>query len=192
MRQKVRPADIIRKYYSDSPLAWQLLLEHSRRVCRRALKIARGLNRSEPVDCQFVAEATMLHDIGMILTDTPALGCFGNGSYLTHGIRGRELLEKEGLPHHALVCERHIGIGLTAAEILEQKLDLPARDMLPETLEEQIICYADLYFSKNPKNRGKEKSPDDVRRALEKFGREKVLVFDRWLQCFEPELSCHG
>jgi len=189
MMQNVRPADIIRKYYSGSPLAWQNLLEHSRLVCRRALKVARSVNKSEAVDCQFIAEAAMLHDIGMILTDAPDLGCFGTGSYLTHGVKGRELLEKEGLPRHALVCERHIGVGLTAAEIREQKLDLPQRDMLPETPEEQIICFADLFYSKSPKKRGKEKLPEDVRRALSKFGREKVLVFDDWLRRFEPELS---
>jgi len=188
MNQIVRSADIIRQYYSHSPLAWCILLDHSRLVCRRALKIARFVGKSEPLDYQFIAEAAMLHDIGMILTDTPDLGCFGSGTYLQHGIKGRELLEKEGLPRHALVCERHIGIGLTATEILHQNLDLPPRDMLPETLEEQIICYADLFFSKNQKKRGKERTPEKVRQSLGNFGQDKILIFDAWLERFEPEL----
>ena len=129
----------------------------------------------------------MLHDIGMILTDTPSLGCFGQGSYLTHGVKGRELLENEGLPRHALVCERHIGVGLTAEEISSQGLGLPLRDMLPETLEEQIICYADLFFSKSPEKRGKTKSPETVRKGLKKFGAGKIIVFDNWRQHFEPD-----
>ena len=188
MEHKVRPAEIIRKYYSSNPLAWQILLGHSRLVCHRAVKVARFVHRTDPIDLQFIAEAAMLHDIGMIQTNTPDLGCFGTGSYLCHGIKGREMLEKEGLPRHALVCERHIGIGLTAAEIQTQNLDLPQRDMLPESLEEKIICYADLFFSKNPKKRDQEKKPAEVRRALAKFDPGKILVFDTWLKRFEPEL----
>ncbi len=189
MSEPLRPADIIRKYYRDNPEAWRILLEHCRQVTRRAVKIARFLQQTRSVDLQFVAEAAMLHDIGMILTDTPDLGCHGKGSYLSHGVKGRELLEQEGLPRHARVCERHIGIGLTAEEIRHQQLPLPARDMLPETLEEQIICYADLFYSKNRKKRGREKSPAKVRKNLAKYGEEKIATFDRWLKLFEPELS---
>ena len=189
MTMKLKPADIIRKYYADSPIAWQILLEHSRLVTRRALKIARSLQDSESVDLQFIAEAAMLHDIGIILTDTPSLGCFGEGPYLAHGVKGRQLLEAEGLPRHALVCERHIGIGLTAAEIRAQGLPLPERDMLPQTLEEQIICYADLFYSKGNKQLHQEKSPAKVRKVLEKYGEDKGLVFAHWLHKFEPELG---
>ena len=140
-------------------------------------------------DRQFVSDAAMLHDIGMLETDSPDLGCHGSRPYLQHGIAGRLILEREGLPLHALVCERHIGIGLTAMEITEQLLPLPARDMLPISLEEQIICYADLYYSKGKKNRGMEKTPAKVRKSLARFGQDKPAIFDRWLQQFEPELK---
>jgi uncharacterized protein len=185
----IRPADLIHKYYSGSPDARILLLDHSRRVTQRALKIARFLQQTEQLDLQFIAEAAMLHDIGIIRTDTPELGCFGQGSYLTHGIAGKAILENEGLPKHALICERHIGIGLTAEEIEKDKLPLPKKDMLPVSLEEKIICYADLFYSKNLNRENPEKSIAEVRQALKKFGAEKVNVFDCWLQQFEPELS---
>lgn len=184
----LRPAEIIRKYYSEHPLAHQILLDHSRHVTKRALKIARYLTKLEDVDLLFVAEAAMLHDIGIIRTATPDIGCHGALPYLCHGIAGREILEAEGLPFHALVCERHIGIGLTAAEITEQQLPLPKRDMLPLSLEEQIICYADLFYSKGKKDRDSVKSPEKVRKSLAKFGTEKIAVFERWQQKFEPEL----
>ena len=165
-------------------------MDHSRLVTQRALKIARYLHsEGESIDLKFVAEAAMLHDIGMILTDTPELGCSGNGSYLQHGLRGKEILEREGLFKHARVCERHIGVGLNAAEILQQQLPLPARDMLPETLEEQIISYADLFYSKNLKNKNPKSSPEKVRDKLEKYGKDKVIIFDQWQKKFEPELS---
>lgn len=189
MQPQVRPADLINKYYAQHPAAHRILLEHSRQVTKRALNIARYLQTSTPVDLQFVAEAAMLHDIGMIATDTPELFCHGCGSYLRHGIAGRKILENEGLPQHALVCERHIGIGLTAEEIRTKHLPLPQRDMLPLSLEEQIICYADLFYSKSENNRGKEKSLEKVRKAIGRFGKEKLIVFEQWRQRFEPELS---
>lgn len=185
----IRPADLIRKYYATNPKAWELLLAHSRLVCKRALKVASNLAYEGSLDHQFLAEAAMLHDIGMIFTDTPDLYCQGDVPYIRHGVIGRELLEEEGWPRHARVCERHIGIGLTAAEIRQQNLDLPCRDMLPETLEEQIICYADLFYSKGKKHRHREKNPEQVRKSLAKFGTEKIKVFNDWQRRFEPDLN---
>ena len=43
----------------------------------------------------------------------------------------RELLEKEGLPQHALVCDRHTGVGITIEDIRAQELPIPERDMTP-------------------------------------------------------------
>ena len=190
MKRKVRPAELIRKYYSSNPEAWEILLNHSRLVTKKSLKIARALiSRGISIDLQFVAEAAMLHDIGMIMTDTPDLHCFGSGSYLEHGIKGKEILEHEGLFRHARVSERHIGVGLTATEIKQQKLPLPARDMRPETLEERLISYADLYYSKGEDRNDNGKSPEEVRRSLEEYGRDKIEIFNNWLKLFEPELS---
>jgi len=188
MKKRCYPIQIINKYYSDKPRAQQILLDHSRLVTRRALKISRYLiGQGEAIDLRFVAEAAMLHDIGMIMTDAPELGCHGKGSYLEHGIRGKEILENEGLFNHARVCERHIGVGLTAKEIEKQLLPLPARDMLPETLEEQIICYADLFYSKGEKNRNREKTTGKVRKKLAKYGKDKVKIYDQWQMRFEPD-----
>jgi len=188
MKNLCYPIQIINKYYSNDPQARLILLDHSRLVTRRALNIGRYLQaKGETIDLRFVAEAAMLHDIGMIMTDTPELGCHGKGSYLQHGIRGREILEKEGLFKHARVCERHIGVGLTVADIEEQKLPLPARDMRPETLEEQIICYADLFYSKGGKNHNRQKTPEKVRDKLAEYGSSNAKIFDQWREKFEPD-----
>lgn len=189
MKDLIRPAALIRKYYQDSPAALQVILDHSRLVTARAVRIARRMQSVEPVDLRFIAEAAMLHDIGSIFTHAPDLGCFGKLPYICHGIQGKDLLCAEGLNRHALVCERHIGVGLTAEEIINNGLPLPVRDMIPVTLEEQIICYADLFYSKNLKDRGKEKDVESVRNTLRHFGPGKTVIFDRWLQKFEPELT---
>lgn len=185
---KVAAADLIHRLYAEHPEARRILLDHSRKVTRRALRIGRFLqSRGEPVDLQFLAEAAMLHDIGILGTHAPDLGCNGPDPYLRHGIIGRKILEDAGLPRHARVCERHIGVGLTARDIESQGLPLPVRDMQPETLEEQIICYADLFYSKNLKKRDREKPAEEIARKLRKYDASKVKLFSAWQKRFEPE-----
>ena len=84
--------------------------------------------------------------------------------------------------HWARVAERHTGTGLTAQAILEQQLPLPAIDLVPETLEEQLICYADKFYSKTHLER--EKSYEKARHSLERFGQEGLVIFDRWYRMF--------
>ena len=92
----------------------------------------------------------MLHDVGIFLTDAPAIHCFGKAPYLIHGRLGAELMREEGDEKTARVCERHTGTGLTAENIRTQNLPLPPGDYLPETLEEQVVCYADEVLLKKP------------------------------------------
>jgi len=172
--------NLLKKYYPPSGTSFPILFRHSTLVAKKAAGIAGSLAQKEDIDIAFVEEAALLHDIGILHTDTPDLGCRGALPYLCHGLKGREILEGEGLPRHGLVCERHIGIGLSAVDIRSRNLPLPQRDMLPITLEEQIVTYADLFFSKNPAKIGRERTPDEVRTGLARFGADKVEVFDGW------------
>ncbi|KIH75624.1 uncharacterized protein SAMN05660860_00234 [Geoalkalibacter ferrihydriticus] len=169
---------LLETYYAPESSAYSILLGHSRAVAAMAVRIARRLGSE--VDAVFVEEAALLHDIGICATHAPQIGCRGTLPYICHGLEGRKLLEKEGLPCHALVCERHIGVGLSAAEIRDQGLPLPVRDMLPLSLEEQIITYADLFFSKNPRQVPGVKTVEQVRKALLRHGPDKVAIFDGW------------
>ena len=174
------PLEVIVKFYKPGSLAYRLLVSHSEKVAEKALRAAAGAGAG---DKDFIYEAAMLHDIGIFLTDAPALGCFGVKSYICHGFIGRELLEKEGLPAHALVAERHVGVGLTAEDIRKQGLPLPERDMTPRSIEEIIICYADKFYSKG-KDPLREKTVEEARRSIARHGREKLKIFDEWLKLF--------
>jgi len=173
------PFRLIEKYYPAGTLAHRILLRHSVLVAGKARDVALRLPTGE-VDIGFVHEAALLHDIGMFFTDAPEIGCHGPLPYLCHGYKGRELLEREGFPRHALVCDRHIGIGLSAEEITAQGLPLPVREMRPLTLEERIVTYADLFFSKNPTENDEERSVEKVRKTLSRYGSEKIAIFDHW------------
>lgn len=176
----MNPETILAKYFS--PLALPVILLHSRAVADKSLQIAATYGK--PVDLQFIEEAALLHDIGVSMTDAPSLDCHGTAPYICHGVIGREILEREGLPRHALVCERHIGVGLSVADIKRQNLPLPLRDMLPETTEEKIIACADLFYSKKKSSLTEAKTVEKIRLELARFGEEKAAVFDSWLKEF--------
>jgi uncharacterized protein len=161
-------------------------MAHAVAVARKAVEVASRLPRLGP-DIAFIEEAAMLHDIGICFTNAPSIGCRGTYPYVCHGYLGRQLLEDRGLGRHALVCERHVGTGLSAAEIHGRGLPLPERDMLPESIEEQIICYADKFFSKKNKELNTERPISEVIRDLEKYGPEPVRRFLDWVDRFEPK-----
>jgi len=169
---------IIKKYYAPGSKAYKVLLTHARLVTRKALLIARKVPELKP-DINFIKEASMLHDIGIFMTNAPLLGCHGGHSYICHGVLGRELLEKEGLPKHALVCERHVGVGLTIVDVKKLGVPcLPLRNMTPRSVEEEIICYADKFYSKHPNKLHREKSILEVREQIKKWGEDNLRRFD--------------
>ena len=126
----------------------------------------------------------MLHDIGIVKVDSPQIGCYGKLPYLCHLTEGRAILIKEGLPKHARVAANHVGVGgLSKKEIIEGNLPLLAEDILCKTLEEKIISYADLFFSKNPKKLWQKKSADDIRSKLAKR-QQQLQRFEKWYKKF--------
>lgn len=175
--------EIISEFYAPDSKAFDLLIRHSRQVARKAQHAAEKVAPLKP-DTVFIEQAAMLHDIGIFLTRAPELGCNGDKPYICHGYLGRELLERKGLLDHALVCERHVGTGISAAEIRRADLPLPHRDMLPVTLEEEIICYADKFFSKSPDGTGKEKPVSKILLGLSAYGEDKAEKFLAWHKKF--------
>jgi uncharacterized protein len=177
------PIPMLRKYYPPDSRAYDILIRHSTLVTEKALETANKVAHLKP-DIAFIREAAMLHDIGIFRTHAPDIGCNGPEPYIRHGVLGRQILEKEGLFRHALVCERHIGVGITAAEIRKARLPLPERDMLPISLEEQIICFADKFFSKNPDTLEHEKTLDSIIQLLHHHGESQVERFHVMLDKF--------
>lgn len=173
---------IIDEIYGTEPSELKtILLEHSKGVARKALAIA-AAHKELGIDSQFVEEAAMLHDIGIIRCDAPGICCHGDEPYIRHGGIGAAMLRERNLPRHARVCERHTGAGLSKKEIIEQHLPLPHEDFLPETVEEKLICYADKFFSKTRPN--EEKTLEHVERSLAKFGQEGLKRFKEWEKIF--------
>jgi uncharacterized protein len=178
--------ELLGRYFEGDALG--IIVGHGRAVAGLALKVCHLLGLAEQ-ECRFVEEAALLHDIGVCRIIAPTLGLEHGFPYIMHGIIGREILEGEGFPRHGLVCERHIGVGLTVEDITSQGLLLPQRDMSPISTAEQIVCFADLFYSKSPGKITKQKSPEKVRSKLAGFGAGKVQIFDRWMERFGAGLD---
>ena len=177
----MNPYQIIERYYEPGSPLYEVLINHSRQVADRAMLIADNLGLP---NLEFVEQAALLHDLGIFKVKAPKIHCHGDLPYLCHGVVGRELIESE-FPQHALVCERHVGTGITAEQIRAQNLPLPVRDMRPQSVAEQVICYADKFYSKG----SGEMDLSTVRSKLAKHG--GVTQFDLWQRRFEPHLSQH-
>ena len=180
----MKPIEIINEFYSPGTKANDILLRHSEAVAEKALRIAERISDVK-VDTQFIEEAAMLHDIGIFYTNSPSIGCNGKYLYVCHGYLGRKLMEDMGYQRHALVCERHVGAGLSADDIIKFNLPLPERNMVPVTIEEQIICYADKFYSKKLDQKSEELSVETVVKKIESYGSEQAKRFKGWVDLFE-------
>lgn len=173
--------DIINKYYPEENELKHILLTHSRSVADKALWIA-DKHPELDLDRSFLEEAAMLHDIGIFLTDADTIHCIGDKPYICHGYLGADLLRAEGFPRHALVCERHTGAGIALKDIITRNLPIPHREMIPVSMEEQVVCFADKFYSKTRLD--KEKTVEGALKSLFKFGEEGTARFNRWCERF--------
>lgn len=177
---------IIHKFYDPETPLCKLLVMHSEQVSTLARQLAeRLINEHIPVDIDFVVEAAMLHDIGIIHTHAPGIYCEGTEPYICHGVIGRAMLDELGLFRHALVCERHTGAGLSIDDIEKQSLPLPHRDLLPVSIEEKLVCYADKFYSKSHPDQP-TRTLDIARAKLAKFGPATLCRFDAMATLFGP------
>ncbi|MEM3555630.1 MAG: NUDIX domain-containing protein [Candidatus Micrarchaeia archaeon] len=136
------------------------IIEHSKKVRRVALQVAKEVKRRGwGVDLKLVEEGALLHDVGRSLTHS-----------LEHGYLGGEILRKEGVGEEvARIAERHVLGGISREEA--GRMGLPARDFIPETVEEKIVCYADKVCEK-----GKVERIEKLLGGSEMFRRMKKLI----------------
>jgi len=111
------------------------VISHIEKVTEKALEIGKKLKKKGyKVDLNLLETGSYLHDIGRSVT-------FGVGHAVESGRIARELGFSE--PVIRLV-ERHVGAGITTEEA--EKLGLPRRNFLPQTIEEKILTYADKFL----------------------------------------------
>ena len=176
-------AKIIEKYYPKESKAYPFFFIHSVKVTELALKIYKH-NKHLDLNKKFILKGAMLHDIGILKTRAPEIGCHGKYPYIAHSYLGREMLERNGMKKIAPVCERHVGVGLSVQDIVKNKMPLPHRDMLPVSYEEKIICYADKFYSKSENHLLIPKPEEKIRKKISKYGKDKLTRFEEFVELF--------
>jgi len=108
--------------------------EHILTVTEAAMRIADRLGLARE-SRKLVLAGALLHDVGRAISHG-----------MDHAIEGAKMLRNDGFDERIVrIVERHIGAGLTAEEA--KSFGLPAKDYIPETLEEKIVALADNLVS---------------------------------------------
>ena len=129
----------------------------------------------ENADKDLIRKGALLHDIGRSKTHG-----------IEHAIEGVKIAEKYGYSQDVLnIIERHIGAGITAEEA--EKLGLPKKSYVPQTLEEKIVAHADNLISGSKEvdidfvikkwKRRIEDSEDNIERLI-KLDDELIKAFE--------------
>jgi uncharacterized protein len=186
----ILPLSLILEYYDPKSLAYQVLIQHSIMVTAKSLEIAKHWNANHPeqkVNEQFIHEAAMLHDIGIYGVNFPEAGCTGTQAYICHGRIGYDILMEHGLPKHAQVAISHTGVGISHEEVRERNMPLSLEYIyMPQTIEEKIISYADLFYSKaNIEKILVPNSIEKARASVTKFWEQNGIIFDERFTMFE-------
>ena len=176
---------IIEKYFKNNEKAQTIYLTHVTLVTQKSLEIAMSLNLGDE-SIKFIEEAGMLHDIGCCKVDFKEMNCYGNLPYICHMTEGHKILENEGFPKHARVASTHTGVGIWKEDIEAENLPLEMRDYFAESIEEKIISYADLFFSKNVDRLFEIKTPKQIVEMLKKhnLSEKKIERFKDWHRDF--------
>jgi len=172
---------IIAKYFKIQTKSYTYYIEHVKSVTKKAFEIAES-KFVENINYDKLYLSAMLHDIGIVKTYAPDIGCYGTLPYLAHANIGRHILEDEGLYEIASVCENHVGVGITKEEIIRNNLPLEPKDMYPQNIEEKIVCLADKFFSKSAGQLSHEQSLKVIRAKMKKLGDGKLIHFNELLR----------
>ncbi|MEM1557383.1 MAG: HDIG domain-containing protein [Thermoproteota archaeon] len=108
------------------------VIKHSIKVAEVARELASRIrSKSYDVDERLVVAGALLHDIGRSVTHD-----------VSHGVIGGRIVRRRKMDERlARIVERHVGGGISRDEA--EKLKLGNVILIPETLEEKIVCYAD-------------------------------------------------
>jgi uncharacterized protein len=176
----------LHKKYAPTEEALQSVYTH----CQIIAEIAADLLQKKPqsVDLKLVEAGCLLHDIGVYKLYRPD-GVKDRSAYISHGIIGDDILKNEGIDERICkIASHHTGVGLTKEDIIKSGLDIPHQDYVAETIEEELVMYADKFHSKADSPRFN--SFESYKETVKEFGEDKVEKFVAMSEKFDlPDLE---
>ncbi|MHB8443245.1 MAG: HD domain-containing protein [Patescibacteria group bacterium] len=145
-----------------------IILDHSSIVKDFSVNIVKNKDIKN-IDVDLLIDGALLHDIG-------AYFCLNKDysikiPYIMHGILGEQFLIDHKINLKiARFASHHTGVGILKDDIKRLQLPLPMKNFIPETIEEEIVCYADNFHSK----RGTFSTFNDIKLELQTFGDDKI------------------
>ncbi len=111
------------------------VINHIEMVTKKALEIGKKLKeKGFDIDLELLEIGGYLHDIGRSVTHG-----------VSHAVESAKIIKDFGFSEPVIrLVERHVGAGITAEEA--EKLGLPKKNYIPETLEEKILAYTDKFL----------------------------------------------
>ena len=135
------------------------------------------------IDKELLEKGALVHDVGVYF-------CFDEDfnpdkkapDYFYHGRQGEKFLRSQGIDDNKVIrfTTVHTGVGITKEDIKREKLDLPEKNFVPVSLEEQILTYADKFHTKAPVF----VSFDEAKSKLEKHDIAKGVKMDQFRNIF--------
>lgn len=141
----------LHKKYAPNELVFDLVYMHCRIVCEIAEWCVE--QKGLVVDIELLRAACLLHDIGTYVLYDAEGHVENRRLYPLHAIIGAKIIADEGFDERIVnAIETHILLGLSKEEITQpgSKFILPAKDYTPQTIEAELLCYADRFHSKHP------------------------------------------
>jgi uncharacterized protein (TIGR00295 family) len=136
------------------------VINHCIAVRNVAVKIAEKAN----ADVKLVEASALLHDIGRSKTHR-----------INHAVEGAKIAKKLGLSKKIVkIIERHIGAGLPAKEA--KILGLPAKNYMPKTLEEKIVCHADSLIENSKKQNIEKEVEQALMNSQKEYAKRLVIL----------------
>lgn len=137
--------------YAPNDKVYDLVYGHCQIVCEIALWCADNIRSEHEVDIDLLKSAALLHDIGTYILFDNNGKVSNERMYPQHAILGAKIVADEGIDLRiSKIIETHVLLGLTKQEIIDTPWVLPARDYEPDTVEGELLCYADRFHSKHP------------------------------------------
>lgn len=136
--------------YAPNQRVYDLVYGHCQVVAEIALWCTRNVT-DDNVDKQLLETAALLHDVGSYAFFNDQGEGVNDRLYPQHAILGARILADEGVDESVTdIIATHVLLGLSKAEIVSKPWPLPERSYEPQSIEGQLLCYADRFHSKHP------------------------------------------